>query len=140
MNKEEEEEENTVVKFPSLVFLSARTVLHINLNCMYNLERAVIDTWECECDRQLWSLCNLCLMYEKHKPHFPYFKKRYKIKELINQHMSLIDDFKKNSYLNISDCDYIEKYHDYREDTFSIWSLYDHLFKTSILKNDSFYL
>ena len=72
MNKEEEEE-NTA-KFPSLIFLSARTVLYINLNCMYNLEKAVIDAWECECDQQLCSQsCNLCLMHEKHKPQFIYF-------------------------------------------------------------------
>ena len=42
-------EDSTTDNFPSLVFLSARLVYYINLNCMYNLEKTVVDTYYCKC-------------------------------------------------------------------------------------------
>ena len=40
---EDGKENSTIDTFPSLPFLSTRLVYYINLNCMYNLQKAIIN-------------------------------------------------------------------------------------------------
>ena len=40
---EDGKEDSTIDTFPSLSFLSARLLYYINLNCMYNLQKAIIN-------------------------------------------------------------------------------------------------
>ena len=45
------EEEEEKEKVPSLKFYSARLVYYINVNLMFNLHKAAISTYNCECQK-----------------------------------------------------------------------------------------
>ena len=85
----EDGKEDFTIDFPSLSFLSARVVYYINVNCMYNLQKAVIDPFLCSCDKysgcrkpnDVRDYCNICSLNIKHDPYEN--EKKYKIKHLI---------------------------------------------------------
>ena len=117
---------------------------YINLNCIYNLERTIIDFWECDCDlfsgcrkpNGLRDYCHLCSLSIR---HFSYLEeKNYEVKHLINKHIFLVNDFNENSHLNIRRGDYTEKSINFNDGTQSEWSFYDYVFKSSYLKHNTF--
>ena len=65
------------IDFPSLCFLNARVVYYINVNCMYNLQKAVIDPFLCSCDKysgcrkpnDVRDYCDICSLNIKHDPY-----------------------------------------------------------------------
>ena len=122
--------------FPSLIYLSARMVYYINVNCIFNLERTVIDCWECDCDQfsgcrkpnGIRDYCDLCSLSMR---HFSYLEENnYEVKHLINKPISLINDFKENSQVTIRTGDYIEKSINFNDETQSEWSFYHYVFKS----------
>ena len=108
-------EDSTTEKFPSLIFLSARLVYYLNLNCMYNLEKTVVDNYNCECYHfscckkinGIRDYCDLCSLLVKHPPYEN--EKNYRIKHLIEKHLSLINDFKEYKHVKIHVGDYYSK-------------------------------
>ena len=138
-------DDSSINKFPSLMFLSSKMVYYINLNCIYNLERTVIDCWECECDQfsscrkanWLRDYCNLCSLSNR---HFSFEEeKNFKFKHLIEKNISLVDDFKRNSRLNIRTGDYIEKSITFEDGTQYEWSFHHYVFKSPYFKYNTFY-
>ena len=116
-NEEEEE------RVPSLKYYCARLIYYINLNIMYNLHKASTSTYNCECRKfsgcrkknKLMDYCDYCSLAIKHNP-FDY-DKDFKIKNLIDKHIELIEDFKKYD-IDITNEDYTTK----------VWSPYFYLF------------
>ena len=138
-------DDSSINNFPSLMFLSSRMVYYINLNCIYNLEKTVIDCWECDCDQfsgcrkanGLRDYCDLCSLSMK---YFSFEEeKKYKIKHLIEKHISLVDDFNKNSHLNIRTGDHTEKSINFEDGTQYEWSFYNYVFKSPYFKYNIFY-
>ena len=130
--------------FPSLVFLSSRMVYYLNLNCIYNLERTVIDCWTCDCDKffgckkanGIRDYCDLCSLSVK---HFSYVEeKKYKVRHLIKKHIVLVNDFKENSHVNIRVGDHTEKSIDFNKGTQYVWSFYNYVFKSNYFKCNTF--
>ena len=74
---EDGKEDSTTDNFPSLCFLSARVLYYINVNCMYNLQKAVINPFLCSCDKysgyrkpnDIRDYCNICSLNIKHDPY-----------------------------------------------------------------------
>ena len=137
---EDGKEDSTTDNFPSLCFLSARVLYYINVNCMYNLLKAVINPFLCSCDKysgyrkpnDIRDYCNICSLNIKHDPYEN--KKKYKIKHLIEKHIEMVDDFKKYN-INIQNYDYVCK-------TFnrsSEFSFYESVFNGLFIKKDTFY-
>ena len=97
----EDGKEDSTIDFPSLCFLSARVIYYINVNCMYNLQKAVIDPFLCSCDKysgcrkpnDVRDYCDICSLNIKHDPYEN--KKKYKIKHLIEKHIEMVNDFNK---------------------------------------------
>ena len=138
---EDGKEDSTTDNFPSLVFLSARLVYYINLNCMYDLEKTVVDTYYCECLKYsgcrkingVMDYCDICSLNIKHNPYDN--EKKCRVKDLINKHIELVDDFKKYN-VNIYVGDYINKTN---TPVFSIWSFYESVFHGLFLKKNIFF-
>ena len=137
---EDGKEDFTTDSFPSLVFLSARLVYYINLNCMYNLEKTVVDTYYCQCLKYsgcrkpngVMDYCDICSLSIKHCPYDN--EKNYRVKDLINKHIELVDDFTKyNPDIYVGD--YESKTF---EAVFSIWSFYNSVFVVCLLKKIPF--
>ena len=134
-------EDSTTNNFPSLVFLSARLVYYINLNCMYNLEKTVVDTYYCKCleysgcrkPNGVMDYCDICSLAIKHCPYDN--EKNYRVKDLINKHIELVDDFKKYKPV-IYVGDYESKTF---EPVFSIWSCYNSVCNGLFIKQKTFY-
>ena len=118
-DSDEEEEE----RVPSLKYYCARLIYYINLNIMYNLHKGSTSTYNCECRKfsgcrkknKLMDYCDYCSLAAKHNP-FDY-DKDFKIKNLINEHIELIEDFKKYK-IDITNEDYTTK----------MWSPYFYMF------------
>ena len=136
--KKEEEEE----KFPSLKFFAARMIYYLNLNIMYNLHKESLVYFYCECYKYsgcehkngLKNYCIRCSMEIKHNP-FDY-EKNYRIKNLIDKHIELINDFNEHN-IDITNHDYVIKLFGPH---FNELSFYDTVFKNSLfIKKDSFY-
>ena len=129
-------------KVPSLKFYAARMVYYINLNIMYNLHKESLICYYCRCyeysgcvnENGFMNYCIRCSMEIEHNP-FKY-EKDYKIKNLINKHIKLINDFNEHK-LDISNDDYIIKlWGPY----FNQLSFYESVFKESLfIKKDTFY-
>ena len=109
IDSDEEEKE----KVPSLKFFAARLVYYINVNLMFNLQKAAISTYNCECDKfsgrksnEIMDYCDYCSLAIKHDPYN--HEKDYKIKNIINKHIEMVADFKKYD-INISNEDYRSK-------------------------------
>ena len=131
--KEEEKEE----RVPSLKFYCARLVYYINLNIMYNLHKAVVFTYNCSCwkfsgckrENGFLDYCDFCSLNIKHNPFDN--EKNFKIKDIINKHIELIEDFKIYN-IDIDNDDYTFKtwspYH-------FIYSFYDSVFNDSLFIN-----
>ena len=128
--KKEEEEE----KVPSLKLYSARMVYYINLNTMHILHRTVTNLCYCQCYKfsgcvkksGFMDYCDMCSLEVKHNSYN--HEKNYRIKNLIDKHIELINDFKENE-ICIHNIDY----------TFKIWgpyfneySFYDSVFQESL--------
>ena len=134
--------------FPSLTFLAARLVYYINLNCMFNLEKTVIDAWECNCNlfsgfrkiNGIRDYCDLCSLNIKHQPSQEE-ESNFKVKNLVNKHISLINDFKNYSHVSIYEGDYVSKCSNlyWTDGTFSEWSLYDSIFNGYFFTPEKFY-
>ena len=98
---ENEEEEEGEEKVPSLKFFAARLVYYINVNLMFNLNKAAISTYYCNCNKysgcrkpnKIMDYCDYCSLATKHNPYD--HEKDYKIKNIINKHIEMVDDFKK---------------------------------------------
>ena len=92
-------------RVPSLKFFAARLVYYINLNTMYNLFKETINGWNCQCHRfsgceikiGLKNYCALCSLSVKHDPFDN--ERDFKIKNIINKNIELVNDFK--IYYNI---------------------------------------
>ena len=123
---EDGQEDSTIDNFPSLTFLSARLVYYLNLNCMYNLERTVVDTYYCECSKfsgcrkinGIMDYCDICSLSIKHCPYDN--EKNYRIKHLIEKYISLINDFKKYN-VDIYVGDYTSKIIDFDKNEFMVF-------------------
>ena len=132
-------EDSTTDNFPSLLFLSARFVYYLNLNCMYNLEKTVIDNYDCQCHHfsgcrkmnGIRDYCDLCSLLVKNSPYEN--EKNYKIKHLIKKHLDLINDFKKYKHVKINTGDY------YCKNKNSEWSFYSYVFESLYLKKKTFF-
>ena len=110
---EDGKEDSTTDNFPSLCFLSALVLYYINVNCMYNLQKAVINPFLCSCNKysgcrkpNVRDYCDICSLNIKHDPYEN--EKKYKIKHLIEKHIEMVDDFKKYN-INIQNYDYVSK-------------------------------
>ena len=132
----------TKKEVPSLKLYAVRKVYYINLNIMYNLHKESLISYYCRCyeysgcvnENGLMNYCIRCSMEIEHNP-FKY-EKDYKIKNLINKHIELINDFNEHK-LDISNDDYIIKlWGPY----FNQLSFYESVFKESLfIKKDTFY-
>ena len=108
---EDGKENSTIDTFPSLPFLSTRLVYYINLNCMYNLQKAIINPFLCNCGdysgcrkpNDVRDYCDICSLNIKHNPFEN--EKRYRIKHLIEKHIEMVNDFNKYN-VNIENGDY----------------------------------
>ena len=136
---------SSIKNLPSLVFLSARLLYYVNVNCIYNLERTVIDCWECDCDKfsgcrkanDIRDYCDLCSLSIR---HFSYTEgKKYEVKHLMKKHISLVSDFRENSHVNIRIGDYTEKSINFNDGTQYEWSFYNYVFKSPYFKYNTFY-
>ena len=125
-------EDSTTDTFPSLVYLSARLVYYINLNCMYNLEKTVVDNYNCNCHKYsgcrkingIRDFCDLCSLSIKHCPYDS--EKNFKIEK----HLPLVDDFKKHNVEIIVE-DYCSKCFDKQLE----WFFYSSVFKLKMFIN-----
>ena len=87
-------------KVPSLKFYAARLVYYINVNLMFNLHKAAISTYNCDCQKfsgcrkenKIMDYCDYFSLAVKHNPYD--YEKDFKIKNLIDKHIELINDFK----------------------------------------------
>ena len=138
ITKKEEKEE----RVPSLKFYCARLVYYINLNIMYNLHKAVVGNYNCNCwkfsgcakESGFLDYCNYCSLAIKHNP-FDH-DKDFKIKNLINKHIELIEDLKKYK-IDIENDDYTTKMW---SPYFYIFSFYRSVFSDSLfIDKNTFY-
>ena len=112
--------------FPSLCFFAARLVYYINVNCMYNLQKTIINPFECKCDdysgcrfpNDLRDYCDVCYLNNKHNPFDN--EKVYRIKDLINKNIKLVNDFKKYN-VDIETGDYTFATFN-RQEMYSFWN------------------
>ena len=112
--------------FPSLIFLAARLVYYINLNCMYNIRKAIINPFQCKCDdysgccfaNGVREYCDVCYLNKKHDPEN--FENVFKIRDIINKNIELINDMKKYD-IQIDTGDYTFVTFN-RLEMFSFWS------------------
>ena len=138
-------EDSTTEKFPSLIFLSARLVYYLNLNFMYNLEKTVVDGYNCDCYNfsscrkinGIRDYCDLCSLSVKHSPYEN--EKNYRIKHLIEKHLSLVNDFKEYKYVKIHVGDYSSKNINFKDGTYLEWSFYSYVFESLYIKKQTFF-
>ena len=129
-------ENSTTDNFPSLVYLSARLVYYINLNCMYNLEKTIVDNYNCNClkfsgcrkPNGIMDYCDLCSLLIKHCPYDS--EKNLRIKYLIEKHLSLVNDFKEHN-IEIYVGDYCSKCFNSQSE----WSFYRSVFELKMFVN-----
>ena len=136
IKSENGKDDSTTEKFPSLSFFCARMVYYIIVNCIKNIEKTVIDSWECQCDyfsscikpNGIRDYCDLCTFSIKYSSEIE--EKNFRIRDLIKTQISLINDFKKYKHLNIYVGDVKEKNIDFEKNgQFSEWSFYHYVFK-----------
>ena len=109
--------------FPSLSFFAARLVCYINVNCMYNIRKAQINPFYCNCDdysgcpfpNGIRDYCEYCFLYSKHDVEDN--EKAFNIKHLINKNIELMNDFKKYN-VEIDNLDYHFKFRNGSEVSF----------------------
>ena len=109
-NDEKEKKE----KVPSLKFYAARLVYYINVNLMFNLHKAAISYYNCNCRKfsgcrkpnKIMDYCDYCSLAVKHNPYD--YEKDYKIKNIIDKHIEMVKDFKKYN-IDITNEDYTSK-------------------------------
>ena len=136
----EDGKEDSTIDFPSLCFLSARVIYYINVNSMYNLQKAVIDPFLCSCDKysgcrkpnDVRDYCDICSLNIKHDPYEN--KKKHKIEHLIQKHIEMVNDFKKYN-VNIKNDDYTFK----AFNPLSEFSFCESAFNGLFIKKDTFY-
>ena len=97
--------------FPSLTFLAARLVYYINLNCMYNIRKSVLNPFECNClfysgctlPNGAKNYCELCMLNLKHDPADN--ERVFSVRELIKKIIEMVNDIKQTN-VNIDNSDY----------------------------------
>ena len=113
-----------------MTFLSARLLYYINLNCMYNLQKAIINPFLCSCDdysgckkpNGVRDYCDICSLNIKHNP----FENE--------KHIEMVNDF--NNYnVNIENDDYTFR----TFNRLSEFSFYKAVFHGLFIKKDTFY-
>ena len=137
---EDGKEDSTIDTFPSLSFLSARLLYYINLNCMYNLQKAIINPFLCRCDdysgcrkpNDVRDYCDVCSLNIKHNSSEN--EKKYRIKHLIEKHIEMVNDFNKYN-VNIENGDYTFT----TFNRLSQFSFYESVFHGLFIKKDTFY-
>ena len=135
----EDGKEDFTIDFPSLCFLSARVIYYVNVNSMFNLQKAVIDLFLCSCDKysgcrkpnDVRDYCDICSLNIKHDPYEN--EKRYKIEHLIKKHTEMVNDFNKYN-VNIKNDDYTFK----TFNPLSEFSFYESVFNGLFTKKDTF--
>ena len=112
---------------------------------MYNLEKTVVDGYNCECYHfsscrkinGIRDYCDLCSLSVKHSPYEN--EKNYKIKHLIEKHLSLVNDFKEYKHVKIHVGDYCSKNINLKNVTYSEWSFYSYIFESLYIKKQTFF-
>ena len=129
--------------FPSLTYLAARLVYYINLNCMYNIRKAILNPFQCKCNdysgcplpNGVKDYCDVCYLFNKHNAEDN--EGVFNIRDIINKNIELANDLKKCK-VEIDTTDYtfvtfnrLEMYSFYKS-VFSKQSLF--------IKPDTFYI
>ena len=96
--------------YESLFYYAARMVYYLNCNAISNLEKIYHDGWLCVCpeSKKYIGKCKYCILFDKFSSYNTFHNKN--INKIIEEHLKLIDEFKKDPSLEVDGDDFVSTF------------------------------